>query len=275
MPELPEVETVRRGMSGVLEEQKISEVFVSRRDLRVPVPDDFESVLAGHRIEKLIRRGKYIIFELDARFAAVLHLGMSGRIKIYSEQKQYTPEKHDHVLLHTQNGALVVFHDPRRFGMFYTVSGDWEKTAPFSGMGQEPLDIWTGTDLYQSLRGKKMPIKAALLDQKIVAGLGNIYVCEALFSAGIHPARLSGGLSDEECTVLCQCARSVLEKAILAGGSTLKDYKKTDGSLGYFQYQFDVYDRAGKECKRAECAGKILRMVQSGRSTFYCPDCQK
>ena len=278
MPELPEVETVRRGVEGALLGKRIAAVEVRRRDLRVVVPQDFEALIEGRQVLGLVRRGKYILFEFGDSVKAILHLGMSGRMRIYGSGQAYDAQPHDHIVLRADDGTMAVFHDPRRFGMFYTLPAgcDWSAVKPFSEMGPEPVDsAWGGLDLYRALRGRKAPIKNALLDQNVVAGLGNIYVCEALFEAGICPQRLSCSLSEKEADLLAIHVKDVLERAIAAGGSTLKDYQHTDGSLGYFQHGFKVYGRGGKQCVSKGCDSKILRIVQGGRSTFYCDDCQK
>lgn len=278
MPELPEVETVRSGMEQSLLGRVLDEVCVHHRVFRVPVPDDFEARLIGARFTAFRRRGKYIIIDFDQDgLHAVLHLGMSGRVRIHHGLNMYEAQKHDHIVMRTQGGIYVVYHDPRRFGMFYTTPHgmDIAACAPFAQMGPEPLEGWDGAALYAALRSRKAPIKAALLDQAVVAGLGNIYVCEALFGAGIHPQRSASSLSRAEAERLAQLCIDVLRRAIKAGGSTLKDYQHIDGELGYFQHGFVVYDREGCDCPSAGCGEKILRIVQSGRSTFYCPACQK
>lgn len=275
MPELPEVETVRLGLEAAVLGQRVRSVQVNRSDLRVVIPDDFRQVITGQVIARLIRRGKYIIFEFGSGAQAVLHLGMSGRIRIFAAGESYEARKHDHVLVTMDDGGVFAFEDPRRFGMFYLAREDYVREKPFSAMGPEPLEDWSGDDLFQKLKGKKANIKTALLDQRVVSGLGNIYVCEALYDSGIHPKRFSGDLSQDECDALAVSSRLVLEKAIEAGGSTLKDYQKTDGSLGYFQYQFSVYDQEGNGCRSGDCSGQIERIIQAGRSTFFCPYCQK
>ena len=275
MPELPEVETVARGLAGAIFGKVIEHVIVKRRDLRRIIPVDFEDRLTGGCVKNLKRRGKYIIIELTAENPVILHLGMSGRIRIYTPGDSYEPIKHDHVILTMQDGSSIVFNDPRRFGMFYiSESRNWKNDLPFSRMGPEPLDNWTAQDLFQKLSKKNSPIKNALLDQAIVAGLGNIYVCEALFDAKIDPRRLSSSLSLQECDSIIKTVKPVLERAIKAGGSTLRDYRHVDGSLGYFQHSFSVYDREGNECLGKQCSDKIRRITQSGRSSFYCPSCQ-
>ncbi len=276
MPELPEVETVRRGIEGAVLGRRVDAVQINRYDLRVPVQQDFGQQVSGRVIEGLTRRGKYIILEMSGGPRLVLHLGMSGRVRIFPPEMVYTARPHDHVLFTMEGYTRFVFEDPRRFGMlYYTQSTDWRGEAPFSAMGPEPLGRWLGEDLARALKGKKTPIKTALLDQRVVAGLANIYVCEALFACGVHPSRPCGGLSLAECSALVAACKNVLNKAIEAGGSTLRDYQHTDGGLGYFQYQFCVYDKEGAACVSSGCDSQIVRIVQAGRSTYYCPACQK
>lgn len=277
MPELPEVETVRVGMAQALQGKEIARVEVLRRDLRTVIPDDFEKILEGSCLESFLRRGKYIIIENDRKRAAILHLGMSGRVRIFDQNAQYERQKHDHVTIATVDGVRAVYNDPRRFGAFYTLAQGkkWQDNAPFDRMGAEPLEGWGGAQLYEALKKRKTPLKIALLDQSVVAGLGNIYVCEALFQAGISPLRAACDMTLEESIRLAACCIDVLQRAIAAGGSTLKDYQHTDGELGYFQHGFVVYGREGKACPSKGCPEKILRIVQAQRSTFYCPKCQK
>ena len=280
MPELPEVEIIKRGMENALLGKHIKAVQVNRYDLRVRVPQDFRQRVTGKPIESLERRGKYIIIRLDANIFIILHLGMSGRINIFPPNKPYEPQKHDHVIFTMDDGTCFAFEDPRRFGTLYIATNDWRKEKRFADMGpepldNEPLDNWMGQALLESLKNKKSAIKTALLDQRVVAGLGNIYVCEVLFRSSISPMRTSNSITKSEADKIVTHSCIILNEAIKAGGSTLKDYKHTDGSLGYFQYGFAVYGREGQECKNKNCASPILRIVQAGRSTFYCPSCQK
>lgn len=276
MPELPEVETVLRGLVPVMEGRVIQRVVVNRFDLRIPVTENIESQLTGAVCRSLFRRGKYVIAEFDRANPLIWHLGMSGRVRIYDAAEKYYPERHDHVQISMSGGVSVIFHDPRRFGSFYlSTSKDWTKDSAFSEMGPEPLDKnWGASQLQSKLSGKKSPIKTALLDQSVVAGLGNIYVCEALYMSRIAPDRASGDIHHSELDMLVKNIKIVLENAIEAGGSTLKDHMKTDGTLGYFQNQFNVYGREGEHCQRAACHGSVNRIVQAGRSTFFCPVCQ-
>lgn len=275
MPELPEVETVKAGLENAVLGKRIQSVKINRYDLRVPIPQDFGQMMSGRPIQHIERRGKYIIFHIDD-VRAVLHLGMSGRIRIFDSLEAYEARKHDHVICTMEGGGCFAFEDPRRFGMFYLARDkDWQSEKPFSAMGPEPLSTWSGADLYEAIHHKKTIIKTALLDQRVVAGLGNIYVCEALYSAHVLPTRLCHTITRSEADAIVKESRAVLSRAIDAGGSTLKDYQKTDGSLGYFQYSFSVYDQEDQDCANKSCGAKILRIVQAGRSTFYCPKCQK
>lgn len=276
MPELPEVETVKGGLEKALLGQRVRSVSVFRSDLRVPVPDDFCKALAGCVVTQILRRGKYIVGVLDSGRVFILHLGMSGRVRIYGSGLPAHLEKHDHVTIEAENGTGIVYHDPRRFGFLILGQAEsWEMSAPFDRMGPEPLagnNVFNGAVLHQALAGRKGPIKTALLDQSVVAGLGNIYVCEALYDSGIAPERSCALIDETMCVRLAESIRTILLRAVAAGGSTLRDYQKTDGSLGYFQYSFSVYDREGERCGGCDCAeGSVVRTVQAGRSTFACP----
>ncbi|GJL92713.1 bifunctional DNA-formamidopyrimidine glycosylase/DNA-(apurinic or apyrimidinic site) lyase [Hyphococcus sp.] len=286
MPELPEVETVRRGLAPVMEGALISRVEMRRPDLRFAFPDRFAARLEGRRICGLDRRGKYLIAHLDSRESLIMHLGMSGRFTIAAAgnstpgafaQAQDCDPKHDHVVfaLAGSSPARVTYNDPRRFGfMDITPAGGLESCRHFNGMGPEPLgNGFSPAVLKQAIKGKTGPIKTVLLDQRIVAGLGNIYVCEALFRAGISPRRKAGSVAGKRSDRLYSEIINVLNEAIEAGGSTLKDFAAADGALGYFQHRFDVYDRAGDNCRH--CDRPIQRIVQGGRSTFFCPQCQR
>ncbi len=279
MPELPEVETVMGGMRHSICNKLIDRVQVKRRDLRIPVNDDFAQRLTGKVIKSLKRRGKYIIMELEPdNLHIILHLGMSGRIRIFesSNNKDYEPRKHDHIIIRLKDGTIFAFEDPRRFGLMYIASEkDWRKEKPFISMGPEPLENWNAQDLLTKLKNKKANIKISLLDQRVVVGLGNIYVCEALYYAGISPLRSANTINEDEAERIVKISKEILEKAIKAGGSTLKDYQHTDGSLGYFQHNFAVYDKENKDCPKPSCKAKIKRITQGGRSSFYCPKCQR
>ncbi|MEM7679667.1 MAG: bifunctional DNA-formamidopyrimidine glycosylase/DNA-(apurinic or apyrimidinic site) lyase [Pseudomonadota bacterium] len=279
MPELPEVETVRRGLEPAMLDKRITKITLNRPDLRVPITPGFEDKLEGATLTQLIRRGKYIIALADNDYGFVLHLGMSGRVAIHADKNDYTPAKHDHVLFHIEDGGLIVLNDPRRFGMLYLVEAqNWDKEPPFSEMGPEPLSNHFSADaLYERLHKKGTPIKNALLDQKVVSGVGNIYACEALFDSHIHPETQSFALQHDDIERLVPAIRDVLIRAINSGGSSLRDYKQTDGSLGYFQHSFSVYDREGAPCPNCDESKNCVveRIVQSNRSTFFCPACQK
>jgi formamidopyrimidine-DNA glycosylase len=287
MPELPEVETVRRGLAPVLEGRVLTRVEARRPNLRFPFPDHFCDRLTGAKVTHLDRRAKYLVAHLDTHEALIMHLGMSGRfsvidgggVKTFDDYAYSTggDPKHDHVVLHVAGGAQIVYNDPRRFGfMDIVASGDVETCKHFAAMGPEPLgNQFNAKVLNNAFDGKKSPIKAALLDQATVAGLGNIYVCEALFRAGIAPVRAAGSLKRAEIEKLTTHIRAVLTDAIEAGGSTLRDFAATDGALGGFQERFDVYGREGEPCRCAAAKGIVERIVQSGRSTFYCPSCQR
>ena len=283
MPELPEVETVMRGLAPTMTGAVISRAEVRRPDLRWPFPPRMAERLTGQQVLGLRRRSKYILADLGSGESLLIHLGMSGRMLISGDplgqfvHDHPAPEKHDHVLLQMDNGARITFNDPRRFGamdLMATEGADRHKLL--ATIGPEPL----GNDFHEdhlvaALEGRNMPIKSALLDQRIVAGLGNIYVCEALYRAGIHPARKAGRISRQRRAALVPIIRDVLTEAIAAGGSSLRDFRQTDGELGYFQHRFDVYGREGEPCRTPGCDQKIRRIVQSGRSSFYCGQCQR
>lgn len=292
MPELPEVETVRRGLAPVMEGAKFVAVEAHRLDLRWPLPKDFARRLTGRRVEHLGRRAKYLLAALDDGEILVMHFGMSGSFRIAHETSDKTPGEfhhprgnsgtHDHVVFHLSSGASVTFNDPRRFGAMLLVRG--EKLAQdklFRALGPEPLDAaFTAAVLAAACAGKKTSLKAALSDQRVVAGLGNIYVCEALHRAHLSPRRMAAILSRRNAPTgaarsLVKAIRQVLSAAIKAGGSSLRNYVKADGELGDFQHRFRVYDREGAPCPTPRCKGKIRRIVQVGRSTFYCPVCQR
>jgi formamidopyrimidine-DNA glycosylase len=281
MPELPEVETVMRGLEPVLTGQMIKVVTKRRKDLRIPFPARMKQRLEGRKVTGLRRRAKYILVSLDDGQVLVIHLGMSGRVSIVPPKQDYIPEKHDHLILELKNGARIVYNDPRRFGMVFMVSEeDLPTHLAFNHLGPEPLgNEFSGPILAERLKDKKTSIKQALLDQRIVVGVGNIYACEALYRSGISPAKRAGLIKGKQSEELVKAIRTVLNKAIKAGGSTLKDYRHADGELGYFQHQFSVYDCEKEACPACDCdikkTGGIKRIVQSGRSTFYCPRKQK
>jgi len=273
MPELPEVETVRRGLIPYLEGHTLVRVDRRRKDLRIPFPRGFVKRLAGGRVLRLSRRAKYLLFHMADETVLIIHLGMSGRMTVTPPgQDAGKPGKHDHVIFETDAGAVITFNDVRRFGlMTLTDEVGLDDHKLIRDLGPEPLGN-EFSDAYFSdiLRGRKTPIKAALLDQKIVAGIGNIYACEALYRAGISPRRLADSVAGVRATRLAPAVRDVLNDAIAAGGSTLKDYVQADGELGYFQHSFAVYGREGEPCPDCDCDGSVERIVQSGRSTFFC-----
>lgn len=279
MPELPEVETVRRGLLPVMEGQVIAQAQVNRPDLRFPLPEAMAERLTGQRVLALRRRSKYILADLSSAETLLIHLGMSGRMLIsgavIGEFHHPVPLKHDHVVLTMANGARVTFNDARRFGaMDLMPTARWQDHKLLKGLGPEPLgNGFNEAYLAKRLENRQTPIKSALLDQSIVSGLGNIYVCEVLFRAGIAPTRLARDVTPAEVAKLVPLIRDVLTEAIEAGGSSLRDYRQADGELGYFQHTFRVYDREGEPC--TTCGTQIERLVQSGRSSFYCPNCQR
>jgi formamidopyrimidine-DNA glycosylase len=292
MPELPEVETVRRGLAPALVGARLERVELRRPDLRFPLPERFAERLVGHAVTGLSRRAKYLLAELSSGEVLVMHLGMTGRFRVAHEGAVLSPGDfyaeagskgaHDHVVFHLSNGAVVTYNDVRRFGFMDLVPcSELQSCRHFAGMGLEPLGGGlTGEAIAHLFAGRRAPLKAALLDQRLIAGLGNIYVCEALFRAGLHPESPAGSLatpSGKPTRAAGRLARTivaVLEEAVEAGGSTLRDYARTDGSLGLFQHRFRVYDRTGEACAKPRCRGRVERLIQAGRSTFYCPICQ-
>ncbi len=283
MPELPEVETVRRGLLSAMDGEIIKSVDVNRPDLRWPFPDKMKQRLDGQRIRGLRRRSKYILVDLDSGETLIIHLGMSGRMQVSGIEvagfyREHSPaEKHDHVVFHMQNGARVTFNDPRRFGaMDIGDTATLENHKLLRVIGPEPFgNEFNETYLIEMLKTKTAPIKSALLDQRIVAGLGNIYVCEVLFRTGISPKKPAKSIGERKVKNLVPTIRDVLSEAIDAGGSSLQDHRQTDGQLGYFQHNFAVYDRENQPCLKAGCKGTIRRITQSGRSSFFCSQCQR
>ncbi|MES2473621.1 MAG: bifunctional DNA-formamidopyrimidine glycosylase/DNA-(apurinic or apyrimidinic site) lyase [Pseudomonadota bacterium] len=289
MPELPEVETVRTGLAPAMEGFRLTHVETRRGDLRTPFPHDFVARTQGRKVKKLRRRAKYLLADLDSGETLVIHLGMSGRMSVYSHGKRrklgnyvydMAPDgagtgKHDHVVFETDAPARIVFNDHRRFGLMALVdTKTLEQDKLFKAIGVEPLsDAFDTAYLAKVLDGKKTPIKSALLDQRLIAGLGNIYVCEALFRSHISPKKLAGAIKREKLVPLVAAIKKVLKDAIAAGGSTLRDHAQATGDPGNFQHHFLVYDREGMPCKLG-CKGTVKRIVQAGRSTFYCPKCQ-
>jgi formamidopyrimidine-DNA glycosylase len=290
VPELPEVETVRLGLRPVLEQHRFITVETHRGDLRAPFPPRFIERLEGRKVKRLRRRAKYLIADLDGGESLVIHLGMSGHMSVFAKDRgrklgayDYDSApvdtgrgRHDHVVMETDAPALIVFTDQRRFGLMTLIETEGLDEHPlFRGIGPEPLsDKFDSAFLAQALERKKTPIKVALLDQRVIAGLGNIYACEALFRARISPRRLAKNVPAKSLPPLVTAVKTVLQEAIEAGGSSLRDHKRVDGKLGGFQHHFAVYGREGESCPR-RCGGTIKRIVQGARSTFYCPSCQR
>jgi formamidopyrimidine-DNA glycosylase len=293
MPELPEVETVRRGLQPVMEGSKIIKAETRRKDLRFPFQKDFVARLEGQTVTGLGRRAKYLMADLGSGDVLLMHLGMSGSFRVVEDQALTTPGQfhhprhedraHDHVMFQMSSGAAVVFNDPRRFGYMKIIARNALDEEPLlKGLGPEPLgNEFDARMLAQSCANKKTSLKAALLDQRVVAGLGNIYVCEALFRSHLSPRRLAATLATKKgeptdhARHLVSAIHAVLNQAIKAGGSSLRDHRQTSGELGYFQHSFQVYDREGEKCQSPGCSGIVRRFTQNGRSTFWCPKCQK
>jgi len=293
MPELPEVETVRRGLQPVMEGAKIIKAEARRKDLRFPFQKDFVARLTGQTVTGLGRRAKYLLADLASGDVLLMHLGMSGSFRVQSASEAQTPGQfhhprgkngaHDHVVFHMSSGSDIVFNDPRRFGYMKIIARHALEAEPLlKGLGPEPLGNEFDADmLARSLVGKATSLKAALLDQRVVAGLGNIYVCEALYRAHLSPRRHASTLAsrkgepNDHARRLVDAIHAVLNEAIKAGGSSLRDHRQTSGELGYFQHSFQVYDREGEPCGTPGCGGIIRRFTQNGRSTFWCPKCQK
>jgi formamidopyrimidine-DNA glycosylase len=293
MPELPEVETVRRGLEPAMVGARFTKVEQRRPDLRFALPERFAERLTGRRVEALGRRAKYLLADLNDGDLLVMHLGMSGSFRIETRAGSGRPGKfhhprssaavHDHVVFDMSNTARITYNDPRRFGFMLLIPrAEFDAHPLFAGMGVEPLgNELDGALIARLFAGKSAPLKAALLDQRLIAGLGNIYVCEALHRAGLSPRRAAGtlarrnGAPTERAQRLAEVIPQVLNEAVAAGGSSLRDHKQTDGTLGYFQHRFRVYGREGEACPTPGCSGTIRRIVQSARSTFFCPTCQR
>jgi formamidopyrimidine-DNA glycosylase len=293
MPELPEVETVRRGLQPVMEGFRIAKAETRRKDLRFPFQNDFVARLDGQTVTGLGRRAKYLMADLASGDVLLMHLGMSGSFRVVKDDNSNTPGQfhharnedraHDHVVFHMSSGAAVVFNDPRRFGYMKIIARHALDEEPLlSGLGPEPLgNEFDAAMLARSCANKKTSLKAALLDQRVVAGLGNIYVCEALYRSQLSPRRLAATLATRKAEPTDHARRlvtsihAVLNQAIKAGGSSLRDHRQTSGELGYFQHSFQVYDREGEKCQTAKCSGIVRRFTQNGRSTYWCPKCQK
>lgn len=283
MPELPEVETVLRGISPILEGNQIDYAQVNRPDLRRPFPNNLAKRLKNRKINFLHRRSKYILIDLSGGETLIMHLGMSGRI-IISQKVAGTfhhntnhSQKHDHFVLHLKDNHQLTFNDPRRFGVIDLLrTENLELSSMLSQIGPEPLsNSFNEAYFVSTLRLKKTNIKSALLDQRVVAGLGNIYVCEALFRAGISPKRQALRISHKKLSSLVPIIKEILLEAISSGGSSLRDFRNASGDLGYFQHSFDVYGREDQDCYNTECDSKIKRITQAGRSSFYCSNCQR
>lgn len=277
MPELPEVETVRRGLEPALVGRRVAAVEQRRPDLRIPFPDGFPALVAGQTVTAIRRKAKYLLFDLDGGLVLICHLGMSGRFSVLPRGDNRPPDPHDHAIFATDEGSRVVFNDPRRFGLMTLARAGEEESHPLlAALAPDPLDpAFTAGWLARRLAGKATSIKAALLDQKAVGGVGNIYACEALHRAGVSPRRLARSVVGRRCERLADALVDVLTRAIAAGGSSLRDHRRTDGELGYFQHDFRVYGRAGEPCQTPGCAGAVRRIAQSNRSTFFCGLCQR
>ena len=282
MPELPEVETVCRGLEKSILNLRINQIQIRRRDLRQPIPEDFGQTVTGQKIKTIFRRAKYILLQLTNDRIVIIHLGMSGSIIISSQNDTNLEGVHDHLVIDFDQEKRLIFNDPRRFGLvLLSTMNDWAQDKLFAHLGPEPLgDEFTAAYLASRLKGRNRAIKLAILDQQLVVGVGNIYAAEALYRAGISPFRLASSLSLKELGKLVAAIRSVLEAAIIAGGSSLRDFVQTSGELGYFQNSWAVYNRAGEPCSDCSCNGKtrklgVLRATQSGRSSYWCPTKQK
>jgi formamidopyrimidine-DNA glycosylase len=283
LPELPEVETVRRGLIPAMEGALIAKAQVNRPDLRWPFPENMADRLTGARVDQLRRRSKYVLADLSTGETLLIHLGMSGRMLISGDplgqflHEHPAPEKHDHVVFDMDNGARVTFNDPRRFGAMDLLETATADEHPLlASIGPEPFgNAFNESYLIEAIGNRNTPIKTALLDQKTIAGLGNIYVCETLYRANIHPATKARDVAKQQISALVPIIREVLQEAIDSGGSSLKDFRQADGELGYFQHRFAVYGREGEPCVTSGCDANIARVVQSGRSSFFCPSCQR
>lgn len=273
MPELPEVETVCRGLKPIMEGETIADITLFREDLRIPIPTDLQSSFSGTQVNNIARRAKYILIHCDNNHTIIGHLGMSGKMVAYDAKPNHY-QKHDHVVFHLNNGKEIIFHDPRRFGLITTTpTAALEEHKLFTHLGYEPLeDSFTAEALYAKLSKKKVPIKNAIMDNRIVVGVGNIYASESLFRAHIHPEKLACNVSVESTKLLTQAIKDVLHAAIISGGSTLRDYVRSSGESGYFQHQFNVYGKQGTSC--IICDNTIQQIKQAGRSTYFCPTCQ-
>jgi formamidopyrimidine-DNA glycosylase len=276
MPELPEVETVVRGLRGKLEGRRLRRVEARRRDLRIALPTDLAARMTGRRVLAVRRRAKYILLDLDDGTTVIMHLGMSGRI-LMTQGRPNALERHDHLVIETEDDVFLRFNDARRFGLVTLAARtELDRHPLFQHLGPEPLeDAFDGAVLAAALVGRRTPIKAALLDQQTVVGVGNIYACESLFHAGLSPRRLAATVRGERADRLVAAIKAVLLKAIAAGGSSLRDHVQPSGELGYFQHEWAVYGREGEPCPGCDCKSAVRRLVQSNRSTFYCAKRQR
>jgi len=275
MPELPEVETIKNGLANKLHNKIISDAVINRPNLRTFFPDNFTENLKDKKLTAFKRRSKYLLIELDNDYILISHLGMSGKFTIFSDNEDYPKDKHDHVVINFTDGSSLVYNDIRRFGLMdFVQKNELEKHKLFVNLAPEPLTQDFNTDyLYNILKNKKTNIKNAIMDSHIVVGVGNIYACESLFKCKISPTRSCNTIKSSEISKLIDIIKETLKEAIASGGSTLKDYRKEDGTMGYFQHSFKVYGREKEKC--TICSSKIERIKQQGRSTFFCPECQK
>ena len=277
MPELPEIETVKLGIEKTILGSAIISTKIFRRDLRFPVEENFEKLILKKRVLGVGRRSKYLLFFLNKKTTIVLHLGMSGRISFTTEsENEYKPKKHDHLIISFDNRFLLIYNDPRRFGFIETIEGDYTDYQRFKYIGIEPLSKnFDEKHLWSKIKNSSRTLKNILMDQKIVAGLGNIYVSEALWECRIKPTRIGKNMSLVDCKNLVSSIKKVLDKAIKFGGTTLKDFRQVGGEIGYFQNKLQVYGKEGQACSRSKCKGTVRKTIISGRSTFYCVICQK
>ena len=277
MPELPEIETVKLGIEKTVLGSAIISTKIFRRDLRFPIEENFEKLILKKRVLRVGRRSKYLLFFLNKKTTIVLHLGMSGRINLSTENKnEYKPKKHDHLIISFDNQFLLIYNDPRRFGFIEIIEGDYADYQRFKYIGIEPLSKkFDKQHLWSKIKNSSRSLKNILMDQKVVAGLGNIYVSEALWDCRIKPTRIGKKMSPIECEILVASIKKVLNKAIKFGGTTLKDFRQVGGEVGYFQNKLQVYGKQGQACFRGKCMGTVGKTIISGRSTFFCATCQK
>ena len=277
MPELPEIETVKLGIEKTVSGHVINSTKIFRRDLRFPINENLEKSILNKKVLGVGRRSKYLLFFLDEKTTLVLHLGMSGKINVsIKSESEYIVKKHDHLMMSFDNGFLLIYNDPRRFGFVETIEGNYTDYKRFKYMGIEPLSkYFDGKHLWYKINNSSRTIKNILMDQRVVAGLGNIYVSEALWDSEIKPTRTGNKMSLDDCNQLVVSIKKVLDKAIRFGGTTLKDFRQIGGEVGYFQNKLQVYGKEGQTCFRRKCKGTVEKTIISGRSTFYCSTCQK